>query len=138
MVFAKYGQSAKTGGFAFSTVIASDLAGNPQILFGDEQANSIEAGFKASLADGAATLNATLFRTEFEDLQVNTFDIVTGAASIQNAAKAVSQGLEIDGVWQIHENFRLFASLGLLDAEFDSFPTAPCPISAQLMGSPEP
>ncbi len=138
MLFAKYGQSAKSGGYAFSTIINSNPDGSPQIRFDEEQAESFEAGFKATLLDGAANLNFTFYHTEFDDLQVNTFDPVTAAASIQNAAKATSLGIEVDGVWQVNEWLRLFGSFAWLDNEFDSFPSAPCPISGQLTGAPEP
>ena len=138
MLFAKYGQSAKSGGFAFSTVISVDANGNPQIEYADEQAETFEAGFKARLLEGAAYLNFAFYRTEFEDLQVNTFDTVTAASSIQNAAKATSFGVEIDGAWQVNEWLRLFGSFAWLDNEFDSFPDAPCPISLTLTGVPDP
>ena len=138
MLFAKYGQSAKSGGFAFSTVINTSPDGSPQIRYDDEQAETFEAGFKANLLDGAANLNFTFYHTEFEDLQVNTFDPVTAASSIQNAAKATSYGIEVDGAWQVNEWLRLSGAFAWLDNEFDSFPDAPCPISEQLKGTPPP
>lgn len=139
MLFAKYGQSAKSGGFAFSTVINADpVTGLPQIEYEDEQAESFEIGFKAKLLDGAANFNFTFYHTEFEDLQVNTFDPVTAASSIQNAARATSLGIEIDGTWQVTDWLRVYGSFAWLDNEFDSFPDAPCPISQTLMGVPDP
>ena len=133
MVFGKYGESVKAGGYAFSTIIDGI-----RIEYQDEEAENVELGIKTSLAGGAATLNVTLYRTEFTNLQVNTFDPVTAAASIQNAAEATSQGVELDAAWQATEWLQLYASLALLDNEFDSFPDAPCPISDQLAGVPAP
>ena len=138
MLFAKYGQSAKSGGYAFSTVINTGPDGTPQIQYDDEQAETFEAGFKANLLNGAANFNFTFYHTEFEDLQVNTFDPVTAASSIQNAAKATSFGIEVDGAWQVTEWLRLSGSFAWLDNEFDSFVDAPCPISKSLAGIPDP
>lgn len=138
MVFVKYGQSAKSGGYAFSTVINANPDGTPQIQYDEEQAETIEAGFKTLLLDGAANLNFTFYHTEFDDLQVNTFDPVTAASSIRNAAKSTSLGIEVDGVWQVNDWLRLFGSFAWLDNEFDSFANAPCSISEQLAGIPAP
>ena len=138
MFFIKYGQSAKSGGFAFGTVLNANADGSPQIQYEDEQAETIEAGFKANLLDGAANLNFTFYHTEFDNLQVNSFDPVTAAASIQNAAKSTSLGIEIDGVWQVNEWLQLFGSFASLDNEFEQFSNAPCPISDQLAGVPAP
>ena len=95
-------------------------------------------------------MNLSIFRTEFDDLQVNSFDveIVDGVVStrprITNAAEAISQGLEADARWSAAEWLTLGASVGLLDAEYDKFtegncnsaitsPTGVCDLSGQSL-----
>ena len=135
MVYAKWGQSAKSGGFNAAQRNLPTVF-NPE--YGDEQATGYEVGFKSRWLGNRAELNAALFRTEFDDLQVNSFLVATspsGAAIvtsvINNAAQTVSQGLEVDGRWAVAEGLLIGASFALLDAKFDSFPLAPCHTSAQ-------
>ena len=89
--------------------------------YDEEQSETVELGLKTSLLDGAMELNVAAFRTEYEDLQVSIFDGVLG-----NAAKATTQGLELDGRWALTENFSATGALAWLDFEFDEFPEGQC------------
>jgi iron complex outermembrane receptor protein len=130
MLYGKVSKSAKSGGYAFSTNLVMDADGNPLAEYDDEDALGYELGLKSSF--GVWELNATLFRTEFDDLQVNTFDPVTQDSYIQNAAKAVTQGMEIDARWAITEYLMLSGSYSYLDAEFDEFDPAPCAVDGSV------
>ncbi|MGI9285306.1 MAG: TonB-dependent receptor, partial [Pseudomonadales bacterium] len=131
MLFAKAGASAKSGGFATTGSAIN-------IEYDDEEVIGYEVGLKSSLADGAAELNVTLFRNEFEDLQVNSFlaDPDTGLprANIQNAAESTSQGIEADARWAASEWLTLGGSIAWLDAEYDEFDQGPCSVTKQEQG----
>jgi outer membrane receptor protein involved in Fe transport len=146
MLYAKWGESAKSGGFASATSVApSDLE------YGDEDATGYEVGFKSRWFDGRAELNVTWYRTEFKDLQVNSFRVVDlGGGLIQtiptikNAAEAVSEGVEVDGRWAPTDWLTLGGSFAYLDAEYESFrqgqcntvnatPTGICDLSGQRL-----
>lgn len=124
MFYAKYGESAKGGGVGSGGNIVPST-----VVFEDETVQTFELGMKSNLLDGAAEFNATLFRSEFKDLQVNSF--VPGSdgrpkAAIQNAAGAVTQGVELDGRWLIADWLTFSGSLAYLDGEYDDFPIAAC------------
>lgn len=128
MLYAKYGQSTKAGGFASDTNVS--LEG---VQFGDEEASGIEAGMKARFANGAAELNLALFSMDFEDLQVKTTSLVNAPGGgiittpvVTNAGEASSQGLEVDGRWAATEWLTLGGSVAFLDAEYDNFVTSTC------------
>ncbi len=127
MLYGKASLSAKAGGFASAT-----NAQPADLEYDDEDALGLELGLKARLADGAAELNVTVFRTEFDDLQVNSFIFVdvggiqTTRPVIRNAAEAVAQGIEVDGRWALTEWLTVGGSAAVLDTEFDSFDAAPC------------
>lgn len=133
MLYAKASKSAKSGGYAFSTNLVIDGAGNPLAEYDDEEATGLEVGLKAQY--GSLEVNATLYRTEFEDLQVNTFDPVTADSFVQNAAKVVTQGLELDGRWAASEWLTLSGSVAYLDAEYDEFDGAPCAVDGSVPAS---
>lgn len=85
--------------------------------FDPEFATSYELGAKFVLADGAAELNTALFYVEYTDLQVSNW---TGTRYIiGNAGEAVSQGLEVDGRWQISEYFMLSGAAAFLDSRYE-------------------
>ncbi len=119
MIYATYTEGFKAGGF-------DTRANNTgSFEFEEEEATAYELGAKMTLADGAAELNVALYRTEYDDLQTSQFDGTLGF-NVTNAGAATTQGIELDGRWQITENLMLFGSAGYLDFEFDSFPNSQC------------
>jgi outer membrane receptor protein involved in Fe transport len=93
--------------------------------FKDEQALAFEVGTKIALLNDTAELNVAVFRTNFDDLQVSIFDGTLGF-NVGNAAKAITQGVELDGRWAITDDWSMNGSLGYLDFEFDDFKNGQC------------
>lgn len=121
MTYAKVGTSAKSGGFAASLFVTPEA-----FEYDDEEVLGMELGMKASLNDGAGELNLAVFRVEYDDLQVNTFDPATAASSITNAGTSISQGIELETRWAINDWLIVGGSLAYLDAEYDKFTNGPC------------
>jgi outer membrane receptor protein involved in Fe transport len=113
----------KQGGFATGLLGATP--------FDDEKALAFELGAKTRLWDGRADLSAALFRTGFRDLQVQVVN-PAGTVDTLNAAKAVSQGLELDGRVRLDPHWTLSGSYALLDAHYTAFPRAPCSIDQKV------
>jgi iron complex outermembrane receptor protein len=101
----------------------------------EEESESVEIGAKMALFDGVAELNAALFNTRYNNLQVSVFDGTLGF-NVGNAAGAVTQGLELDGRWQITESLMLGAALALLDFEFKDYKNGQC-LAGQEPTSPD-
>ena len=129
MWYAKYSESTKSGGFAAAVIVAEDA-----IEYLEESASAIELGSRSLLAGGKGRLNFALFNTWIDDLQLNAFDPVSGIGYITNAATARSRGIEIDGSWQFSRYLTLSGSFAWLDAKYQKFEQAPCPISLSLAG----
>ena len=130
MLYAKWGESAKSGGFTSAQRTApSGVPFAPEDQeYEDEDTTGYEIGFKSRWLDNAAELNMAFYRTEFDDLQVNSFTPV-GAVIVQrvtNAASAISQGVEVDGRWQTNDWLLLGGSFAYTDAEYDSFENGTC------------
>ncbi|NIB40565.1 TonB-dependent receptor [Pseudomaricurvus alkylphenolicus] len=130
MLYASLSKAFKSGGFSEAgSTGANPGEYNPQVgpavfEFDEEEALAFEIGGKSTLLNGAATLNFALFRTEYDDLQVSSYEGVEFV--VGNAAEAVSQGLEIDGVIRLTEALTLSSSLAYLDASYENYSTAPC------------
>lgn len=136
MLFASYGIGYKAGGFD-----ASGLNGSTGTVidpasgfeFEDEKATNFELGMKSSWLNNQIELNATLFRTNYEDLQVSEFN---GARFVvRNAAETTVKGIEVDTRWAINDNWSMNASVALLDFEYDAFANAsPTVAQAEFLG----
>ncbi len=91
----------------------------------EESVVSYELGAKLNLLGGRARMNIAVFFSEFEDVQVSTFDGNAGFV-VGNAAESESSGLEVDGSIVLTENLTLSAAFAYLDATYKSFPDAAC------------
>ena len=60
-----------------------------------------------------------------EALKTGGFDGTLGF-NVGNAAKAITQGVELDGRWAITDDWSMNGSLGYLDFEFDDFKNGQC------------
>jgi outer membrane receptor protein involved in Fe transport len=137
MLYASLSKAFKSGGFSENGTTGDDVGehgGIPTTFdFDEEEALALEVGGKTTLLNGRATLNFALFRTEYDDLQVSSYDGVSFV--VGNAAKAISQGLEVDGVVRLTESLTVSGSLAYLDATYDEFDNATC-TAAQSGGNP--
>ena len=87
-----------------------------------EEALNFEVGVKADLA-GNLRLNAALFSTEYEDLQIQTFGPLTAAAAFGtfqtfNAGDAEIRGIELEATWVVTEHLTLSGFYAFQDSEF--------------------
>ncbi|MCV6615518.1 MAG: TonB-dependent receptor [Cellvibrionaceae bacterium] len=131
MLYLSYTQGSKAGGYDLrSNSFPGNAAAPGAFEFEDEQAESYELGAKWRMNN--AELNLSAYRTEYEDLQVTTFDGRLGF-NVQNAAEAVVQGLELDGRIQVSENLYISGALAYLDFEYKDYDVAQC---APLLTTP--
>ncbi|CAE7189947.1 irgA [Symbiodinium microadriaticum] len=119
MLFVTTATGFKAGGYA--TTVQED---NTTISYEPEESVTYEAGAKAAFFDGIARVNITGFRTDYENLQILTFDGLQQITS--NGGTARTQGLEIES--QVLLPFNIFASLNgsWLDAHYVENSKAVC------------
>ena len=119
-LFANVAKGFKGGGYNFTAFTDRELQFEP------ERATTSEVGLKSSLFSDTLSLNVTAFRSEFENLQVQTFNGSTFV--VENAASSRSQGVEIDANWlSPWPALSILASAGYLDATYLAYPNAPAP-----------
>ena len=116
-VYAAWKQGFKGGGFNHLQ------GGGPVISYAPEEATSFEVGTKYTRSD--VLLNVALFTSEYDQLQVASRTGEIGFRTL-NAAKASSNGIDLEVAWAASELLTLSGSFSLLDASFDSYPQAPC------------
>ena len=121
-VYATWTRGFKSGGFNAVPLNSTNLQYEP------ERASSYEIGAKTRtrLLGGPMETSASLFWTDFNDLQVSTLEGAT--FKILNAAAARSRGFDADLRWLPPiRNTSLYLSAGLADARYTYYPNAPAP-----------
>jgi outer membrane receptor protein involved in Fe transport len=119
----------KGGGFN-AIAMSSNL---DEIEYEEEEAISTEIGAKFELLDGEMVINTAIFNVEYDDMQTTLF---TGGTTfiVDNAAKATSQGVEVEMRWLLSDEFTLDVAAGYIDFEFDDYKNAGC-TAAQINAS---
>jgi outer membrane receptor protein involved in Fe transport len=92
--------------------------------FDDETVLNLEAGLKSRFWYDQATLNLSVFRSEFEDFQNASFLGLNFL--VRNAEKVVTQGIEIDGSVRPVQGLTIDYAITYLDAEYDEFTQGAC------------
>jgi len=136
MLFASAGIGYKAGGFDGSGLNSTNGTvpdPNSGFEFEDEKATNFELGIKSEPIKNTLELNATLFHTSYDDLQVSEFN--GNAFVVKNAAETKVKGIEIDTRWAINDNWGINANIALLDFEYESYIAAsPTVRQAELLG----
>jgi len=115
LAYYSFSQGFKSGGF--STRLLDVVPGNSidSLIFDPETANTHEVGVKSELFNNRVRLNAAVFTTDFNDIQVTVFNGISPVFS--NAGQARIRGFELEGEARFG-NLSLNAGLGHLDAEY--------------------
>lgn len=119
---------AKENAMVFFSLSKGYLAGglnawgdDPDTAKFDEQTSiNYELGMKTEWFDKRLSLNAALFYIDIEDMHVWSSN-PDGTYFASNAAKAHSQGVEVELKARPWNGFDIQASFGLTDAEFDDY-----------------
>jgi len=123
MAYASVARGYKAGGFNTDGSLDADLR-----EFGEEFLVEYEIGLKSNLFENTLHLKAAVFHDDRRDQQVksSTGRIRSGGSTefidfIGNAAEGTNNGVEFEAVWFPIQQLGLTASVGILDATFDSF-----------------
>jgi iron complex outermembrane receptor protein len=120
MTYLSWSEGFKSGGFNQRYNAAPP--GNAPISFGAESAESFEIGLKLDPLD-TLRINIAAFSTEYDDIQM-TYRLGV-VPLLFNAGVATIDGGEVEVQFMPTDEFRLDASLGYLDAGFDSITPPP-------------
>ncbi|MDP3750021.1 MAG: TonB-dependent receptor [Phenylobacterium sp.] len=119
-LFGAYKEGFKSGGFNASVVAAP---AGVRIDYGPEYAHGFEGGLKARLFDRSMRLDVSIYRYDYDDLQVSAFDAVLQRIFVQNAASATVQGVDFSVLFQPRAvpGLTLESSVGYNKARFGTF-----------------
>ena len=121
MAYASWTSGYKVGAFQFfvTSALTADQVAAP------EKAQNFEAGIKSTLFDRRLRLNAAIFHTDYEDLQllrlVPAPPPVQSLIVIGNAANSKIDGVEVEGQALLNDQVSLDFSYAYLNARFDKY-----------------
>jgi len=116
MGYATVARGLLAGGYNYAFANGSDT-----LTFDPEMTWNYEMGLKTRFWGNTVTLNAAVFYIDIEDKQVEEFLAGPGARSVTNAARAHSQGAEVEVTVRPFRGVRIFGGLGYTEARFDEW-----------------
>lgn len=111
MLFGSVSQGYKAGQFQAFPATAADAAAMTQ----PEEVTSYELGAKSTLWDGRATVNATLFQADYEDLALS---LIGGGLLFADTADLRARGIEVEFNVRPVDPLLIYGFVGVNDSEF--------------------
>ncbi len=116
LLYGFFSRGYKPGGF--NPPIAREFQSDTLFTFDEEEVDSLEVGFKSTLANGQIILNGTAFVYDYTGLQVTR---IRNNSSINENIDADMMGIELEWTWQPEAapNLAIDGSWSYLDTELD-------------------
>jgi len=125
------------GSFDFGTLTLS----RPNCFVANDNVTAInyEVGLKGQPLDNLQ-LSIAVFNTEYSDLPYQVSTTLGGGFNTQSIiVDQTSRGVEWESTWAVTDNFRLYTTLGYIDADVDDpNPAAVAPLTPELTASVSP
>ncbi|MEZ5559374.1 MAG: TonB-dependent receptor [Pseudomonadales bacterium] len=92
------------------------------LIYKSDQLTNTEVGWKATLLDGLLRFNGSVYRIDWESIQVGHIDSqnISFLTIVDNAGDAEITGFEGDLVWAATENLMLYGAFSFNDTEITS------------------
>jgi outer membrane receptor protein involved in Fe transport len=92
-----------------------DIAQFNELAFFPDTVTNYELGVKTTWMDGALILNAAVFYVDWADPQVSSASVNASLPITINATGAESKGIELNGKWQMTDQFNVRGSFSYTD-----------------------
>lgn len=88
-------------------------------IFESDTLENIEFGWKTTLLNGNLRFNGSIYRIDWENIQVSQFDSqnISIFTLVDNGGDAEITGIEMDAVWSVSDNFTLYGAASINDTE---------------------
>lgn len=123
MTYLQYATGFKGGGISPRPFFV-----NQALPFDPEELRTWELGTKADLLDRRLRINAAVFHSDLQDLQIGLqicpTEPSTPCGAVGNAGEATIQGVELEAQWRVLRGLTLDASYGYTDFQYERFSAA--------------
>lgn len=132
MTYVAYKTGFKSGGLSTPATISAIYGADPSLLaFDPEKSRGFEAGLKGETADRRVRFDLTVYRYNFTDLQLTSFEPTLVAYFIRNAGKSRTTGVEASVAMQVTPELSVHANGSYNKAKYVSFENAQCYLKIQ-------
>ena len=126
MVYSTYSKGFRSGGWNVDNMTAGGPTSFKQTRFADESMANFEVGAKGTLLDGKLNLSGTVFRMNYDNIQVTQQVQVLGGGGavvgiVTNGGKALSEGVELEATWRPTKMLRFTGGVGYADAYYTDY-----------------
>ncbi|GLX78775.1 TonB-dependent receptor [Thalassotalea insulae] len=123
MIYAAINKGYKSG-----SVNTSGSLTKEQRVFKPEYLWNYEVGYKRQLLNNDAYIRAAAFYMKRDDIQISSYHLderSDGSSEFisywDNAARGYNYGIELEAAWQVTQQAEYYASVGLLETEFEGY-----------------
>lgn len=121
LLYANVARGARNGGIGNAIAALGASGGNQDVFFDnlsfdEDSVVSVDAGVKASWLAGDLITNLGVFRTTYDDTQIQ---VNTPANNTVNGPDQSILGMEFEATYRVNEALSTFLNLSLIDAEFE-------------------
>ena len=109
------------------------VAFHAPLNYAPDKTQNYEIGIKGSVLDHRLSFDASIYRINWQDIQIVAVDPVSGAAYEVNGSRATSQGVELSIDARPIEGMTVAANTSWNDAHL----TEPFPAASSVFGSPD-
>lgn len=118
---ASYNKGYRTGFQQWVTLPPAAGGGLRSSIVAPEYLDAYEISYRSNWLNKTLEFNSNLFYYDYTDQQVTVLDNAYRVSEILNAGSSHAYGAEFEARWRPIAPLQLFASLGLLQTEFDEF-----------------
>ncbi|MBA4693657.1 MAG: TonB-dependent receptor [Congregibacter sp.] len=125
MVYGTWSEGYRPGGFNRNGGSSKVPGVGPFVpdFYQSDEVTNMEFGWKMSLLNQALRFNGSIYRVEWEAMQIGVLDFdISNLTFIDNVSDAEINGVEIDAAWLPTDNLSLFANLSFNDTELTDVP----------------
>jgi len=130
LLYANYARGNRSGGLNLV-----NLAPGISPIVKSETVDSFEIGFKSSLLDNRATINAAAYIQNDKNYQATVVDPSGRVTYLSNVPKVRGKGAELSVAARPSDNLSLYASAAYADVKYASFPAGQCPLEQSNLPS---
>lgn len=126
MAYLSASRGFKSGSWNHGSLCSTTLSSCPTVAppVNPEVVLAYEAGLRSDLFSNRLRFNASVFRYDYSDLQIQAVVGSPPVSLLVNAASARINGAEIDLIYHFTPNFTVNYNASFLDTEYTSFPGA--------------
>jgi outer membrane receptor protein involved in Fe transport len=124
-LYGGYKTGYKSGGLSNGALLLSSATPD-SLKFGPEESDGFEVGYKSTLFNDTLRLDLTVYRYEYDGLQVAAFEPTTFSFNIGNAAQARTEGVAGSFNWLATDNLSFNGNVGYNRARYEDYRSAQC------------